>query len=248
MNRIAMTAAMVAVTAGGALAQPITGSTTPQVFDITGIPDFTDTFNVNQFDASIFASALGPGFAPIDITLVSVEITLDISVTGGLLEFDNDGVEGGTVQASFGVLSELSSGAISFPAGFDVSANPFVSDMFTLSGQTDNGGADGPTFDGGQAGDTDFGSLDGAALSDNAMALITQAFFVDQFAGTGTIPFDVATSTFVEFTGVSGLSSSTSPANVEGTLTVVYNYSAVPTPGIASIAGVGLLAGLRRRR
>jgi len=243
MRLHALSALAIGSLASTAMAQPISGMTTPQVFSISGIPNFSDTFNVAQFDAAAVASGLGGGITAGDVTLTSVEISLDISVTGGQLEFDNDGQDGGSVTADFGVLSSLSSPDVALPA---ISANPFVSDTFSLSGDTPNGGADGPTFDGGQSGDTDFGTLDGAALSDSGGATLTSG--LSGFEGAGTLGFDVDTSTFVNFTGLSGLSSATSPANVDGSLTVKYNFTAVPTPASAALIGLGGLVAARRRR
>lgn len=228
---------------GAALAQPISGMTSPQVFSVSGIPNFSETFSVAQFDAAAVAAGLGGGITAGDVTLTSVEISLEINVTGGQLEFDNDGQDGGSVTADFGVFSSVTSPDVALPA---ISANPFVSDTFSLSGDTPNGGADGPTFDGGQSGDTDFGTLDGAALSDSDMSILLSG--LAPFAGTGTVDFDVDTTTFVNFTGLSGLSSATSPANVDGEFNVKYHYTAVPTPASAALLGFGGLVAARRRR
>ena len=237
MKTFACTALSTAFFAGMAGAQSISGMTTPQVFSLSR------SFSVAQFDAAAVASGLGGGFTAGDVTLTGVEISLEVSTSGGQLEFDNDGEDGGTVTADFGVLSSLSSSSVALPA---VQANPFVSDTFSLSGDTPNGGTDGPTFDGGQSGDSDFGTLNGASLSDSAGATLTSG--LSAFEGTGTLGFDVDTSTFVNFSGLSGLSSATSPAVVDGGLSVKYNFEAVPTPASAALIGLGGLVAARRRR
>jgi len=200
------------------------GLTVVQMDTFSGTPDFENTSTFDKFDGS-----LG--------TLLGVDITLELSVDGGFLEVDNDGVDPATAEVEFGASGVLSSGDVNlFPSPSVTSSN---SQVFNLG--IDDG--DGP---GVQSTGSDYGILNGTPTTNSMMVSINNAFLADYIGAGDSYDILADIDQTIDFGGVSGVAGAFDPQTADVKITVVYNY--VPSPGSLALLGMGGLAAVRRRR
>jgi len=193
-------------------------------------PDFTTSLVFNQFNGDL-------------ADLVSVEVIVDLSVSGGNASVDNDGETSTTVDVEFGTSLGISSSDVSLldgafdpvTAGVNVLTNPSLS-------LAANDGDDINQFD---AGGPDFDMITGVAGMDSDSGFINALFFGD-YVGGGTFSIDAIANTEFSISGGSAVQGSFVNQTASGSVTVIYNF--VPAPGAAALFGLGGLAAARRRR
>ncbi|MHC4984881.1 MAG: choice-of-anchor E domain-containing protein [Planctomycetota bacterium] len=166
-----ITAAVCLLLAGGASALTITQTET-----YAGTPNLSDTFTFDQFDD------LGG-----TLTLVSIEILVELNIDGGQLILDNDGVDPAVGTYEFGAKSDISSTDVSL---LDAAAQPVVAELealtlgaFNLAGNVGDGAND---FD---PSAPDGMQVDGGPLSDSDDGFIGAAYFAS-YIGVSTYDID----------------------------------------------------------
>ena len=186
-------------------------------------------------------------------TLTSIEIIYNLYIYGGAVSVDNDSESPQTVTANIALSGGLASTDVKLRSSDEnvwATVNNQISQTYNLAATSgDNIGIFNAT------GKDDYASFVGPN-SGNAN-LVTKDAFVD------TDRFDAET-TYKGYMGagtytISTLTTQTSNASgnaqyavtmmqTYGNVTVIYNYTPVPEPATASLAGFGLLLLLRRRR
>jgi hypothetical protein len=192
-----------------------------------GTPNFDSTLTFNQFDPT-----LG--------TLNSVQIIMNVAVTGGSLTVDNDGVGPAAVTVELGAEGNLSSLDVSL---LDIAFQPVVSDVTASTIGNFNLGAE----NGDGLGNVDGTGPDGAILlgADNNY---TDSGFINPLfhAGyTGISTFDITAEIdqILDFGSVGGVEGAFTPVTASGYVRVIYNYDAiVPEPTSLVLVGLGLFA------
>lgn len=97
---------------------------------------------------------------------------------------------------------------------------------------------------GGESSFTEFGELYSANYSYTDLS--TE---LSSFVGDGTVDFDVAVPVLFSFSVFGdGQYFAELSTTADITVSAVYNYTPIPTPGVASVALLGAVAGIRRRR
>ena len=200
------------------------GLTVVQMDTFSGTPDFENTSTFDKFDGS-----LG--------TLTSVDISLELTVDGGFLEVDNDGVDPATANVEFGASGDLSSSDVNlFPAPSVTSTNT----------QTFNLGADDGDGPGVQNTGSDYGILPGTPTTNSTTVSINNAFLSDYIGAGDSFGILADIDQTIDFGGISGVAGAFDPQSADVKITVVYNY--IPSPGSLALLGMGGLAVARRRR
>ena len=198
-----------------------------------GTPNLSQAMTFNEFDDQGGS-----------LILMSVFVSMDLDVDGGLLILDNDGEFAASGNYEFGAKADISS--------VDVSLldNTFQPVLPELTGLTTGAFALDPN-DGDILGD--FSPLGGDALtvtgslqSDSASGFIAN-LMLTQFIGTSTFDIVGDAVQWSDFGGVSGIEWAVTPVTANGSVTVVYNYE-VPEPATMSLLAFGGIAALIRRR
>ena len=206
---------------------PASALTVTQTLPYAGTPNLTAPLTFDSFDTS-----LG--------TLQSVEILADIEVTAGAFVVDNDSPASASVDISYGILATLvSAGEVVFPT---VSANG--GDSVSLVLDPDDG--DGAPIDGSGPDGATFSMV---GFADSASALTSVVAHLMSFEDISAGPdFVINMQANQEFSisGDSGVDGGFLSADVEGEVTVIYNY--VPEPATMSLLGIGALALIRRKK
>ena len=225
------------------LSTALTGFSTAATITQTQNYAFVPTGNVplafNKFDTT-----LG--------TLTSVTVSVDMTKQRGQLEVDNDSASSGTISLTHQVIGDLTSSVSLVKTGGSSSVGQ--SGSFTAANTLSavvgvSSGDNVLTFDAtllpdylkfqpGTATAGDSGNIDPA--------------FINQYAFAGFQTFNIimgATQT-VSATGLSALQQAFTNSDIEGKVSVVYNYTpaVIPEPASALLGGLGCLALLRRRR
>lgn len=193
-------------------------------------PTFAFDLVFDQYDQTTFG------------TLQSIEVILELNITGGSATVDNDGVDGGLGEAQIGADAAISSIDVPLISGgfpFDLA--------IALSTAQNNIPLTGDDGDGSNAqnGGGDEFTLPGADLSDNASDFIDVPSFVP-YIGTSDFTITVDAGTIFNVDADTGVEGGFSPVDASGSVTVIYTF--VPTPGAAGLLAVAGLAAARRRR
>lgn len=216
---------------------PVSAATITQTQNIEGTPDLTETLTFNKFNEA-------------GATLNSINIRLNLGISGGSLGADNDSSEDGYITFTLGATGSLSGVGVHL---LDGSFNPIASNLQVTTGTDplipihllgDNGdgsvidtsGPDGATF----TGDDNDSSTNGN---------VSSSFFAE-YSGPGTYGILVDISQFQKIEGISGLQGTFSPVTSDSDVIVTYDYTPVPEPSgmIAMLAGLTGLAGVVARR
>lgn len=181
-------------------------------------------------------------------TLDSVQIIFNLYIYGGAVSVDNDSAQAQTVTANIALQGGLTSSNVglinsSYQTPW-ATVNNLISQTYDLAATS---GDDIGTFN--ATGKGDYASFVGPS-SDNAN-LVTRNDYVSSVAfsgyeGTGTYTISALTTQTSNATGNSQYA--VTMMQTYGDVTVIYNYTPVPEPATASLAGFGLLLLLRRRR
>jgi len=193
-------------------------------------PNFSSTLTFNKYT----------GLAS-DIVSVKVKIQLDIS--GGLLELDNDGANGASGTAELGATAGISSSDVSL---LDNLFQP-VTGVASASNATgfSIAGNDGDAIGSFQAGGLDYFLFNGSAAADMKMGFINTLFH-GQYAGGGTFDILLDANQIFEFGAIGGIAFAGSPVTASGNVMIIYEV--IPTPSAAALLGLGGLLVARRRR
>ena len=229
MRRAVIAAILMAITAGPALAVPITIT---QTQPFSGIPNYQSDLTFNQFDDQGGT-----------LSLLSVEVIVTLNVDGGQLVLDNDGIDPATGTFEFGAKGNISSvdvallNALSQPVTSEVSA--IHSGGFNLAGNVgdvpndfDPSPPDGMQYDGGPETDGDSG-------------FIGSAYYAG-YIGMGTFDVKASIAQWADFGGVSGIEWAVTPVTSSGTVQVIYT---IPEPAtMMLLVSGGAVALMRRKR
>ena len=207
-------------------------ATITQTETYSGTPNLSRTFTFDEFDD------LGG-----TLTLLSIQVLVELNIDGGQLVLDNDGDDPASGTYEFGAKSDISSTDVSLldgalqPVTAELSA--LTSGGFSLAAQTGDGAND---FD---SSPPDGTLINGGPLTDNDDGFISATLFA-QYIGTGTYEIDLDATQWSDFGGVSGIEWAVTPVTADGEVTVIYNY--IPEPASMGLLSLGGLALLRRRR
>ncbi len=208
---------------------PIFASTITQTYNFSGVPNYSNTYTFSQFN-------------PATGILNSIEISLNLSITGGCLKVDNDGISALNGTANFGAKGSLSSSDVALINDSSLSPwqnlNSYSTTMFNLA--SDNG--DGVTFD---SSATDGGEYNGVSASAGITDFVKSDLYA-AYEGNGTYNITLSVDQYIQFAGLSGISYAANPVNTSGSLTVKYSYT--PEPATIVLLGCGCIALLHGRK
>ena len=215
-----------------ALCGMATAAQTIQTETFGGIPNLTDTLTFDEFDD------LGG-----TLILLSIQVLVDLDVSGGTLTLDNDAATPASGAFEFGAKGDISSSDVSL---LDAAFQPVTAEVEAL---TTGAFALDPNI-GDVSGDFDSSGPDGMLINGGVVAVgdsgyIASALF-GQYTGLGTFDVDVDVTQWSDFGGVSGIEYAVTPLTAGGEVTVIYNY--IPEPATMSLLGLGALALIRRKR
>jgi len=187
-----------------------------QTESFAGTPNLSRALTFNQFDNQ-------DGF----LSLLSIEVVMDLYALDGRVVLDNDGELPGSGTFTLGASGSIFSTDVAL---LDASSQPIIAELSAVHSQPFNLAAnvgDGP-------GDWDPSGPDGLQYdgdveSDSGSGLVAQGLF-GEYIGTGTFEIGAAISQQQDFDGLSGIEWSISPVNASGNVTVTYEYEAVPEP------------------
>jgi len=210
--------------------------TDTQSQSFTAVPNYDHIFTFNKFDP-----ALG--------TLLSVQITLDVSVDNGSLVVDNDGVQGGNINVDLGADATLAGSEPILDTGFN--GIPTVSAVNSASGSVTGNDTDSTSQFDNDGGPDNF--VFNGTLATDSDGLFINPIFHSNYTGSGsTFTTTADVNTVFNFSGLSGLAGSFSPVDATVAVTVVYKYddgNTVPEPStVLSLVIAGALALVRLRR
>ncbi len=211
------------------------------------VPNGNQTLAYNQFDDS-----LG--------TLTKVTVSLAISKSGGRFELDNDSGSQAIFNAEHKVQGWLTSTDVKF---LDASSNTFVAFENDIAATSVTGvtleattGDATDQFDRTNA--IDYADITPATISASASGDVGAARWTGTvvqagatgYVGNGTFTLKANANQDFNTSGFSGVSTATSPAAASGNVTITYEYTPVPEPGIMALlicsAGALLLGRSRR--
>lgn len=226
MLKLAICAAAVCLAAGAADAVIIMQT---QNFG-PGTPNFASVLTFNKYNGSAG-------------DIVSVKIKVQLDITGGRLELDNDGAGPANGSAQLGAEAAISSidvnlldNAFQPVTGVAAASN---SSLFNLAGNDGDGLG---TF---EVGGPDYFLFQGLPASDMKMGFINTLFH-GQYAGAGTFDITLNASQIFDYGAIGGISFAGSPVTASGNVMVIYDI--IPAPASATLLGLGGLLAARRRR
>jgi hypothetical protein len=181
-------------------------------------------------------------FNPALGTLTSITITTNVIKSGGSLFVDNESATAASGNITQSVTITLTSPNVGLvnatfqPIGNGISATSTYA--ATVGADDGDGGGvqnTGPDYDG-----TNFTSV---SNSDTGSVGV---FAFGGYTGTGTFVINVSGAQSFDTGAIGGAAVAIDPAAVSGDVTLTYTY--IPEPSAALLAGLGMLAVLRRRR
>jgi hypothetical protein len=211
------------------------GATITQTEAFAGVPDFSIPLTFNSFDTS-----LG--------TLNSVELLLDLVITGGQAQVDNESPSSANVSVEFGADAGIMSGGEVFIPSLTAVAS--VTQNLLLDPDDGDGVSIDPSpTDGATVPIVSTTGADSALMlrSNGGIEAMQVATFEDASAGVDFVLM-LDSGTVFSISGASGVAGGFTPASVAGDVTVVYNYTPVPEPVSMSLLALGGVALLRRRK
>ena len=184
-------------------------------------------------------------------TLVNVFVSVDLNKQRGQLEVDNDSTTAGTISLNHQVIGALSSPVSLVKTGGASSVGQSGSFTAISSNTTTVGvtSGDSTTTFNNTSPATDYAIYLAAPATAGDSGNIDSAFISQYaFAGFQNFIITMGATQFVSATGLSALQQAFTNSDIDGKVTVVYEYNAVPEPTSALLGGLGVLALLRRRR
>lgn len=181
--------------------------------------------------------------------LDSVEVRMDLRISGGSLAVDNDGPQSAALTVELGATGSISSASVHL---LDGNMSPI------LSGPSQLGVATGASFtlapENGDKTVFDPNGPDGAAHQGGSAATYAGAYinsnYLSDFIGTTMYDMQVNVNQLLNFGSVGGISGQFEPVDAEVTVTVTYDFhKSVPEPTTFLTAGMGMLGfvGIARR-
>jgi hypothetical protein len=209
---------------------------TTETESYSGVPNYSTALTFNQFDTQ-------GGARP----LVSIEVILNLQVTGGQYVLDNDGVDSAAGNFEFGGKSGITSTDVTL---LNSLAQPVTGTASALHTSTFSLGAN--VGDG--LGDYDPTPPDGMEYlgqteNDSKSGFIGPIFYnmgAKGFVGTGQYVITVDANQWSDYGSVGGIEYAVTPVGAGGTVTVIYNWT--PEPATIGLLALGALFGFRRRR
>lgn len=180
--------------------------------------------------------------------LDSVEIIFNLYMYGGSVAVDNDSEQTQSITANISLSGGLSSSSVALVNGALgtpwATVNSSISQTLNLKATT---GDDIAHFN--ATGSDDYAEFAGPTSADPVLKTVQDTVGSDAYAGyqgTGTYVISALTTQTSSASGNAQMA--LTMMQTYGDVTVVYNYTPVPEPATASLAGLGMLLLLRRRR
>jgi hypothetical protein len=228
---------LLTLTLGTALAGFSSAATITQSVSYGFVPTGTVPLTFTKFDTT-----LG--------TLTGVTVSVDMTKQRGQLEVDNDSATFGGITMTHQVIGALSSTVSLVKTGGASSVGQSGSVTAINSQSATVGVSSGDlttTFDATLLSDYAVFTPGTSTVNDSGNI---DAAFINQyaFAGFQNFVITMGATQAVSATGLSALQQAFTNSDIDGKVTVVYEYNAVPEPASALLGGFGVLALLRRRR
>ncbi len=208
------------------------GGMITQALPYGGKPSFTQPLIFDEFDDQGGT-----------LQLLSIQVIQWMSVDGGQIVIDNDGVDAAIGSFIFGALGSITSLDVAL---LDISSQPVIAQLsaaysdpaVNLAGNVGDG-----------TGDHDPNAPDGMQYNGQLQTDADDGFIDpgdwNQYIGTGTFQIDATVATAANFSGVGGVEVSYVPVDAIGEVMVIYNF--VPEPATMCMLAIGGVAMLRRR-
>ncbi|QJE94270.1 PEP-CTERM sorting domain-containing protein [Luteolibacter luteus] len=184
--------------------------------------------------------------------LQSVEVTLEFTKTGGSLAVDNDSASAGTIGLQHTINGSLTvvSGGISL---LDLAFNPIGATLnatSSLDGLGIGATSGDPTTEFNNTGQSDYYIFAPSNLTVSASGTINSLFNGGYVAagGNNTFVLNFGALQTTGATGMGGLQQAYVVSDVQGFVTVKYNYDVVPEPSAAMLGLIGTIGLVVRRR
>lgn len=194
-------------------------------------PNFDQTLTFDKF-------AVDPAH------ILSIKVSLELNIEDGILQVDNDGVDGATVDVELGASAALSSMDVRLlNAGFGAVAEEVALSTTATFNLAPNDGDNDQQFD--ADGGPDFAELNGGMQSGMSMGFVNPDFFID-YAGMGTFDILVDVNQVLDFGSAGGVSGAFTPVQADGKVKI--EVTLIPAPASVAMLGLGGLVMARRRR
>ncbi|MFD2255489.1 PEP-CTERM sorting domain-containing protein [Luteolibacter algae] len=229
MKTFALLAVACVAFSGRALSQTII----TQTKSFSDVPDFSHSLVFDKYDGNLS-----------DISKIT--ISYELVINGGRFGVDNDAVNPppSKIEASFGAsLTARSSDVKLLDSGYNSIIDEVRAvNVASFSGLTGNDGDASDQYD---AGGTDWAELVGAEITKSGSGDISSTFF-SQYVGNNTFTITANSSQIGSLSYNSGISTTTTPVNAKGYITVTYEI--VPEPSTTALSGLAAMALILRRR
>ncbi len=203
----------------------------------SGIPSYQSILTFDKFD---------PGAG----TLNSIEIILDLDITGGKLSLDNDSDSAVSGNAYFGASGELTSSDVTLLKNSDNKV--WTQDTFNIFAATlqEDDGDDGDVsyldFTGADV-PMDYAVFYGGIVNGTAIADTINPTFFEGYTGTGTFDISAKFEPDIDTSAFGGVQYAVDPVSTSGYVQVTYTYT-IPEPTTIILLGMGSLGLLGRKK